>query len=106
MQSIPAITSYLSPSGAGSWDKSASHESLLQETLLEYLNSKPDTITVYGERSADGKVRLPVISFKVAGRDSGEIVQALEQSTNFGFRWGAFYSNSLVNDFWGWAPTG
>ncbi|KAI0385825.1 PLP-dependent transferase [Hypomontagnella monticulosa] len=106
VQSIPAILSYLSPSGAGSWDTSATHESLLQETLLKYLNSKPEIITIYGERSVDSNLRLPVISFKVAGRDSGEIVQALEQSTNFGFRWGAFYSNTLVNDFLGLGADG
>ncbi|KAI2470031.1 PLP-dependent transferase [Annulohypoxylon bovei var. microspora] len=98
VQSIPAVIDYLGPPQAGSWGALHSQETLLQITLLSYLTSKPD-ITIYGERSADEKLRLPTVSFKVDGWDSAELVQTLERTTNFGFRWGAFYSNWLVNDY-------
>ncbi|KAI1394981.1 PLP-dependent transferase [Hypoxylon fuscum] len=101
VQSIAPIVSYLGPHTSSEWASISSQESLLQSTLLNYLNAKPDTITVYGERSADARLRLPVISFKVHGWDSRELVETLERTTNYGFRWGAFYSNGLVNEYLG-----
>ncbi|KAI0843005.1 PLP-dependent transferase [Hypoxylon sp. FL0890] len=100
VQAIPPIIDYLGPPESGSWGGGGmeSHESLLQSTLLEYLNSKPN-ITIFGERSADENLRLPTVSFKVDGWDSKELVETLEQTTNYGFRWGAFYSNWLVHEF-------
>ncbi|KAI0890629.1 PLP-dependent transferase [Annulohypoxylon maeteangense] len=105
VQSIPAVTAYLGPAKAGSWGGLHAQETLLQTTLLEYLTSKPN-ITIYGERSADEKLRLPTVSFKVAGLDSRELVETLERTTNFGFRWGAFYSNYLVNEYFGLDASG
>ncbi|KAI1461657.1 PLP-dependent transferase [Annulohypoxylon moriforme] len=98
VQSIPAVIDYLGPPQDGSWGSLHSHETQLQTTLLEYLNSKSN-VTIYGERSADEKLRLPTVSFKVAGVDSKELVETLERTTNFGFRWGAFYSNYLVHEY-------
>ncbi|KAI1094924.1 PLP-dependent transferase [Rostrohypoxylon terebratum] len=98
VQSIPAVLEYLGPPQAGSWGGLHAHETQLQTSLLEYLNPKPN-ITVYGETSADEKLRLPTVSFKVDGVDSKELVETLERTTNFGFRWGAFYSNYLVHEY-------
>ncbi|KAI1098014.1 PLP-dependent transferase [Jackrogersella minutella] len=98
VQAIPPIIEYLGAPQGGSWGDVEPHESLLQSTLLGFLNSRPD-VTVYGEKSADESLRLPTVSFKVAGFDSREIVETLERTTNFGLRWGAFYSNRLVYEF-------
>ncbi|OTA92082.1 hypothetical protein M434DRAFT_32206 [Hypoxylon sp. CO27-5] len=107
VQSIPPIVDYLGPPESGSWGGGGmeSHESLLQSTLLEYVNSKSNII-VFGERSADEKLRLPTVSFTVDGWNSQELVETLEQTTNYGFRWGAFYSNRLVHEFFGLDSSG
>ncbi|KAI1653615.1 PLP-dependent transferase [Daldinia decipiens] len=107
VQSIPAIVDYIGPPTPGSlWPSIAQHESRLQSTLLAYLASKPGQVTIYGEPSADASVRLPTVSFAVAGCDSRALVETLERTTNYGFRWGAFYSNALVHDFLGLGPSG
>lgn len=95
MQSIPDVTSYLERTG---WDSMVAHEVALQRVLLDYLKSKPSVYTVCGESEADREKRVAVISFKVMGRDSRELVETIEAKTPFGFRWGAFYSNRLVNE--------
>ncbi|KAF3064850.1 putative cysteine desulfurase 1 [Daldinia childiae] len=110
VQSIPPIVDYIAPSSPSSpsslWPSIAHHESQLQSTLLAYLTSQPEKFTIYGEPSADGAVRLPTVSFVVAGWDSRVLVETLERSTNYGFRWGAFYSHALVRDFLGLGPAG
>ncbi|KAI1374151.1 PLP-dependent transferase [Hypoxylon crocopeplum] len=102
VQALPPIVEYLA---AEEWSAIATQESQLQATLLSYLTANPK-ITIFGEPSDDGKMRLPTVSFKVAGWDSRELVETLERTTNFGFRWGAFYSNWLVNDFLGLGADG
>lgn len=94
---IPAVAEYVERVG---WEAIMRQEAELQGTLLEYLNGKPD-VTVHGERSADGKVRVPTVSFTVEGWNSKELVETVEKGTPFAFRWGAFYSNRLVNEFLG-----
>ena len=56
---------------------------------------------MYGERTADKDKRVPVISFSVKGRSSKDIVEAIEAGSNFGCRWGHFYSKRLVDDLLG-----
>lgn len=103
MAGIPAVTAYLE--GVG-WDRIANQEAELQGTLLRYLNGRGD-VTIHGERSADGAVRVPTVSFTVDGWDSRELVEALEgEGQPFGARWGAFYSNRLVNQVLGLGQSG
>lgn len=102
VSAIPAVAAYVE--GVG-WEGIVRHEEELQGTLLGYLNGRGD-VTVYGERSADGKVRVPTISFTVKGWGSRELVETVEKETKFGFRWGAFYSNRLVNEFLGLGKDG
>lgn len=102
---IPPIVAYTGPPSSPEWAAVLSQESALQSKLLAYLNGHPD-ITVYGETSADAALRLPVVSFRVAGRDSRELVEALERTTRYGFRWGAFYSHALVRDVLGLGADG
>ncbi|KAI1760352.1 PLP-dependent transferase [Hypoxylon sp. FL1150] len=102
---IPPIVAYTGPPSSTEWSSVAAQESLLQAKLLTYLNEHPK-ITLYGEPSADGSLRLPVISFRVDGWDSRELVETLERTTPYGFRWGAFYSNTLVRDYLGLGADG
>ena len=70
---------------------------MLQETLLGYLRGR-EGVTIWGVKEGDRKMRVPVISFTVSGRGSREIVEAVESRSNFGCRWGHFYSKRLVEE--------
>lgn len=88
---LPSAVEYL----GGQWEAIARHEAELQGLLLGFLNARDD-VTVYGETSADGAVRVPTVSFTVKGWDSKELVESVEKVTSkFGFRWGLFYSVRL-----------
>ncbi len=58
-------------------------------------------MTIHGENSADKKLRVPVVSFTVKGRSSKSIVDGIESRSNFGCRWGHFYSKRMVDDLLG-----
>ncbi|KAF2124207.1 PLP-dependent transferase [Dothidotthia symphoricarpi CBS 119687] len=100
-QSIPYIASYLD----GSIDAITEHEGKLQKILLDYLNSRPDT-TVHGSTSADSTVRVPTVSFTVEKISSKTIVEEAEKISNFGFRWGHFYSKRLCDEVLCLGPEG
>ncbi|KAL8727209.1 MAG: hypothetical protein Q9181_005794, partial [Wetmoreana brouardii] len=97
---IPSILAYFGPDRRKIWAAIAAHEERLQSILLEYLNKRED-VTVYSERSADARLRLPVISFSVRGRGSREVVEKVDGSSDFGIRWGHFYSKRMVDDLLG-----
>jgi len=96
--SIPSVCSYLH---SVPWPQIAEHEEKLQGILINYLNSKPDTYTIYGEPVADREKRVPVISFTVKGKKSKDVVDAIESRSNFACRWGSFYSNRLCEEIMG-----
>lgn len=93
VQAIPSIVSYLS----GAFPAISEHEGKLQAILLDFLNSRPD-VTVLGSTSTDSKVRVPTISFVVKGKSSKQIVEEAEAQSNYGFRWGHFYSKRLCDE--------
>jgi selenocysteine lyase/cysteine desulfurase len=97
VSSIRQIVKYID---SVTWKVIIAHEVQLQSILLDYLNSK-HSITIYGEPVAHGDKRVPVISFGVAGRSSKEIVETVEGRSDFGFRWGHFYSKRLVDEVLG-----
>ena len=99
--SIPAVCQYLQ---TVPWEQIAEHEEKLQGVLIGYLNSKPDIFTIYGEPVADRRKRVPVISFTVRGKNSKDIVEAIEVRSEFACRWGAFYSNRLCEEVMGLDP--
>ncbi|KAF2680484.1 PLP-dependent transferase [Lentithecium fluviatile CBS 122367] len=101
VQSIPCITAYLS----GAFESIAAHEGKLQSILLDFLNSRDD-VTVHGSTSADSKFRVPTISFTVDGVNSRKIVEEAERISNFGFRWGHFYSKRLCDEVLELGPEG
>lgn len=97
--SIPSVVDYLGSNPAKAWAAIEKQEEELQGTLLAYLNARPD-VTIYGEKEADSKKRVSTISFVVKSRNSQEVVEAVDRVSNgdMGIRWGAFYSNRLVED--------
>ncbi|KLU87363.1 cysteine desulfurase [Magnaporthiopsis poae ATCC 64411] len=100
---IPAVVSYLDGLDAAAVE---AQETRLSETLLRYLNGRGGSssgssggdVTIYGEKTADSAVRVPTIAFTVKGWSSRDLVEALEKVTNFGFRWGNFYSVRLIQE--------
>ncbi|KAK4154672.1 pyridoxal phosphate-dependent transferase [Chaetomidium leptoderma] len=116
VHALPAVVSYLNNGdddddnndGGGKWPAIVAHETTLQTTLLNWLDSRgADDVVVYGERSADARARVPTVSFGVRGWGARELVEAVEADADaeegavFGFRWGAFYSVRLVEDVLG-----
>lgn len=104
---IPAVVEYLDGrDGEGpKWEGIVAQERKLQETLLSWLNARPE-VTVWGERSADVTARVPTVSFTIEGWGSRELVEAVERESSFGFRWGSFYSVRLVNELLGLGDDG
>ncbi|KAF2104978.1 aminotransferase class-V [Rhizodiscina lignyota] len=98
VSAIPKVVEYLGGNNSGAFFKEvAEHEGELQDVLLSYLNSRDD-VTVYGERSPDPKLRVPTVSFSFKGKNSKEVVERTEANSDFGFRWGGFYSYRLIHE--------
>lgn len=97
--SIPSVVDYFGSNPAEAWAAIEKQEEELQGTLLAYLNARPD-VTICGVKEADSKKRISTISFVVKSRNSQEVVEAVDKVSNgdMGIRWGAFYSNRLVED--------
>ncbi|KAF4581034.1 Pyridoxal phosphate-dependent transferase, major domain protein [Ophiocordyceps camponoti-floridani] len=93
-QSITHVADYLD---RRVWDAIDNHESWLQAMLLDCLGSKPG-VTIYGKQVEKSHLRLPIISFTAKGWDSKDLVEAIEKYSDYGIRWGSFYSNRLVRD--------
>ncbi|KAL9032032.1 MAG: hypothetical protein Q9180_006742, partial [Flavoplaca navasiana] len=108
VSTIPNLLAYFGSSASArkeTWAAIAAHEETLQTILLDYLNARED-VTVYSERSADKASRVPVISFSVRGKSSKEIVEAVDGMSDFGIRWGHFYSKRLVDEVLGLGEEG
>lgn len=95
VQSLPIVTDYLAGQG---WPNLVKHEELIQEVLLKYLRSKPEVYVIQGVPECDATKRVPVISFTIKGRNPREVVEKVEGKSEFGFRWGHFYSKRLVDN--------
>ncbi|KAI4229435.1 MAG: hypothetical protein L6R36_000889 [Xanthoria steineri] len=105
---IPALLSYFGPDASArkeTWAAIAAHEENLQGILLDFLNSRDD-VTVFGERDRDRAFRVPVVSFRVEGRGSREVVERVDARSDFGIRWGHFYSKRLVEEVLGGGEEG
>lgn len=101
VQALPQIVKYLD----GAFDTISEHEGKLQKILLDFLNSRSD-ITVLGSTSTDSKVRVPTISFVVKGVNSKQLIAEAEKISNYGFRWGHFYSKRLCDEVLELEPEG
>jgi selenocysteine lyase/cysteine desulfurase len=101
VQSIPQIAKYLD----GAFDAITEHEGKLQKILLDYLNSRSD-VTIIGLTSSDSTERVPTISFIVKGVNSKQLIADAEKISNYGFRWGHFYSKRLCDEVLQLEPEG
>ena len=97
------VVDYLDLLGGGTGDRAAiarafddiaAQEATLGERLLSYLRDRND-VRILGRRDSSAKSRVPTISFKIDGRDSCEIVRAVDES-GIGMRFGDFHSKGLV----------
>jgi selenocysteine lyase/cysteine desulfurase len=97
------IVDYIDALGGGSGDRAAilrafddiaAREEIIGERLLAYLRSRND-VRIIGRRTDQRADRVPTISFKVDGLDSGEIVRKIDTDA-IGMRHGDFHSRRLV----------
>lgn len=97
------IVDYIDKLGGGGGDRAsidrafasiAAHEALIGEKLLAYLRDRND-IRIIGRRDSGADRRVPTIAFKVEGRDSAEIVRAVDKD-RIGIRFGDFHSRRLI----------
>ena len=95
--SIPSILAYFGPDRKQTWEAISLHEEKIQSILLRYLNSKED-VRIHGEKSGSSALRVPVVSFSIKGRSSREVVEKVDKCSEFGIRWGHFYSKRIVDD--------
>ncbi|KAL8846476.1 MAG: hypothetical protein Q9221_008442 [Calogaya cf. arnoldii] len=108
VSTIPTLLSYFGPDAPTrkkTWTAIAAHEEKLQAILLDYLNSRED-VTIYGEMSKEKEKRVPVISFGIKDRSSKEAVERVDGMSDFGIRWGSFYSKRLVDEVLGCGEEG
>jgi cysteine desulfurase family protein (TIGR01976 family) len=97
------IVDYLDALGGRTGDRSAidtafadiaQHETALGEMLLDFLRARND-IRIIGRRQSEVDRRVPTISFKVDGKDSAEVVHAVD-ADGIGIRFGDFHSRRLI----------
>ncbi|RMG65805.1 MAG: cysteine desulfurase-like protein [Bacteroidetes bacterium] len=74
----------------------AAHETQIAERLLGYLRQKAG-IRIIGEPVADPARRVPTIAFVAQGRNSREIVEAIDPH-QIAVRYGDFYAKFLIED--------
>jgi len=79
---------------AHAFDVIAAHEQKLSARLLDYLNSVPG-VTIIGDARDDAAIRVPTVSFSVAGQDSRAIVEQVDPF-DIGIRYGDFYAVRLI----------
>jgi cysteine desulfurase family protein (TIGR01976 family) len=76
------------------FDLITDHENKLAESLLSYLRGRKDCRIIGIEDGYDAR-RVPTISFKVEGRDAGEICQAMDKY-HIAIRFGDFHARRLL----------
>ena len=70
------------------------HEARLGEQLLSYLRDRSDCVIVGLAEGGDER-RVPTISFKIAGTDSGDIASRMDRH-NLAIRYGDFHARRLI----------
>jgi selenocysteine lyase/cysteine desulfurase len=101
VQTLPKVVEYFGPDPASAWAQIAAYEEKLQAILLDFLKSRSDIITIFGEPSASKELRVPVVSFTVKGMKSQQVVEQVEKRSRLGFRSGHMYSYRLLKDIFG-----
>ncbi|NQW04738.1 MAG: cysteine desulfurase-like protein [Acidobacteria bacterium] len=78
------------------FDAIAAHEGVLAERVLGYLRQRSD-VRIIGPSVSTHARRVPTISFVVEGRQSEDVVRAVD-GFKVGIRFGDFYSRRLIGD--------
>ncbi len=73
----------------------ALHEETLAGRLLEFLRATPG-VRIWGRPDPGRELRVPTVSFTVAGRDPASIVEHVDDA-NIGIRYGDFYARRLID---------
>ncbi len=76
------------------FDAIIDHECRIGERLLAYLRDRDDC-RIIGRPSGEDPNRVPTISFKIAGADSGAIARAMDDF-NLAIRFGDFHARRLI----------
>lgn len=76
------------------FDAITSHENTIGERLLVYLRGRDDC-DIVGHARGEDPARVPTISFKVKGRDSGEIARKVDDF-RIAVRFGDFHARRLI----------
>lgn len=76
------------------FDAITTHECRMASVLLDYLKSRSDC-RIIGRPDGSDSNRMPTISFKVDGRDSGEIARKIDDY-NIAIRFGDFHARRLI----------
>lgn len=105
--SSTAILDYLDELGARSSEQGSArqrilrafeaitdHECRLGERLLAYLRNRPDC-RIIGRPSGEDRNRVPTISFKLEGQDSGGIARQMDDF-HLAIRFGDFHARRLI----------
>lgn len=71
------------------------HETDLQQTLFDFLDSKPN-VKIIGEDSHDPAIRVPTVSFVVENKNSEELTKQIDRH-KIGIRFGDFYARRLID---------
>ena len=70
------------------------HENTIGERLLSYLRERDDC-DIVGHVRGDDPARVPTISFKVRGRDSGDVARKVDDF-RIAVRFGDFHARRLI----------
>ncbi len=102
-----AIVAYLSELGrragaegstreriTAAFDAITGHENAIGERLLSYLRQRDDC-DIVGHRRGDDPARVPTISFKIRGRDSGDVARKVDDF-HIAVRFGDFHARRLI----------
>lgn len=79
---------------AAAFGSITAHENKISERLLSYLRGRNDCLIVGYPNGAD-PARVPTISFKIEGWDSGELAKRMDQY-NIAIRFGDFHARRLL----------
>jgi cysteine desulfurase family protein (TIGR01976 family) len=77
-----------------SFEDITDHEMIIGERFLSYLRDRDDC-RIIGRESADDPDRVPTISFKVSGWDSGDIARRMDEY-RVAIRFGDFHARRLI----------
>ncbi|KAE8351278.1 pyridoxal phosphate-dependent transferase [Aspergillus coremiiformis] len=65
------------------WDAIVRQETVLTQTLLDYLLSRPAVYRVFGRPTSEPSTRVSIVTFEIIGRKSGDIAATVNKKNRF-----------------------